>query len=94
MNEGDIVYYESARCLHGRMQPLHGGYYVNMFSHYRPAGGDPQWYTHENPPGTPDHLLEVGECQSNGTKAQCSLVGEDVLPFLSPKLETVRVLYF
>ena len=58
MNEGDIVYYESARCLHGRMQPLKGGFYVNMFSHYRPVG-DPQWFTRENPEGTPQHLLEV-----------------------------------
>jgi len=38
MDEGDIVYYESARCLHGRMRPLRGGHYVNLFAHYRPIG--------------------------------------------------------
>eukprot|EP01036_Dinobryon_divergens_P025940 gene25940-34539_t len=86
MDEGDIVYYESARCLHGRMQPLHGGYYVNLFSHYRPVG-DPQWFTRPNPEGTPEHLLEVGECSSNGTKATCTGVSEAVLPFLSPKMD-------
>ena len=36
MAEGDIVYYESAKCLHGRMAPLQGGFYVNLFAHYRP----------------------------------------------------------
>ena len=35
MEPGDIVYYESARCLHGRMMPLNGSYYVNLFTHYR-----------------------------------------------------------
>ena len=29
MEEGDIVYYESARCLHGRMQPLRGDFNVH-----------------------------------------------------------------
>ena len=48
MNEGDIVYYESARCLHGRMKPLAGEFYVNLFAHYRPIG-DPEWFTKENP---------------------------------------------
>ena len=35
MDPGDIVYYESARCLHARMNPLQGGVYVNLFAHYR-----------------------------------------------------------
>lgn len=35
MEPGDIVYYESAKCLHGRVNPLHMGYYVNLFAHYR-----------------------------------------------------------
>ena len=35
MAPGDIVYYESARCLHGRMRPLNGTGYVNLFAHYR-----------------------------------------------------------
>eukprot|EP01035_Chromulina_nebulosa_P019081 gene19081-24907_t len=62
MNAGDIVYYESARCLHGRMRPLRGNYYVNLFAHYRPAGGDTQWFLKPNPSHTPSQLLDVGEC--------------------------------
>jgi hypothetical protein len=46
MHEGDIVYYESARCLHGRMKPLQGDYYVNLFAHYRPVGTVKLFKTH------------------------------------------------
>ena len=37
MEPGDIVYYESAKSLHGRNAPLAGGYYANIFTHYRPS---------------------------------------------------------
>ena len=46
MQPGDVVYYESAACLHGRMRPLLGDGYVNLFSHYRPRGDD-LWYTRD-----------------------------------------------
>mmetsp|Transcript_17860 Transcript_17860/g.23532 ORF Transcript_17860/g.23532 Transcript_17860/m.23532 type:complete len:448 (-) Transcript_17860:247-1590(-) len=36
MEPGDIVYYESARLLHGREKPLEGEYYANCFIHYKP----------------------------------------------------------
>jgi hypothetical protein len=43
MAPGEIVYYESARCLHARTQPLASGSYANLFVHYRPTG-DPDWF--------------------------------------------------
>mmetsp|Transcript_29057 Transcript_29057/g.29397 ORF Transcript_29057/g.29397 Transcript_29057/m.29397 type:complete len:472 (+) Transcript_29057:50-1465(+) len=58
MNPGDVVYYESARCLHGRMTPLDGGYYVNLFTHYRPEG-DPKWFKRKNPEGTPEPRIDI-----------------------------------
>lgn len=60
MKPGDIVYYESAKCLHGRNRPLTGpnAYYVNLFTHYRPVDengvGDDDWFTKANPKGTPE----------------------------------------
>jgi len=39
---GEMVWYESARLVHGRMQHMRGSYYDNMFLHYRPRG---LWYT-------------------------------------------------
>lgn len=65
MEPGDIVYYESAKALHGRNRPLagHGAKYINIFTHYRPTG-DPEWMNKPNTPGTPEPILEVeGECK-------------------------------
>jgi hypothetical protein len=39
MEPGDVVYYESARCLHGRPTPFNGKYYANVFVHFKPAEG-------------------------------------------------------
>jgi len=58
MQPGDIVYYESAKALHGRNRPLPGGYYANLFTHYRPTGVGTKWYSQENPPGTPEPVLD------------------------------------
>lgn len=58
MEPGDVVYYESAKCLHGRNRPMMGpnAYYVNMFTHYRPVN-DPEWFYKPNPAGTPAPVL-------------------------------------
>ena len=55
---GDIVYYESAKCLHGRNRPLTGpgAYYVNLFTHYRPVQKG-NWWLEENPEGTPEPVI-------------------------------------
>ena len=68
MEAGDIVYYESAKCLHGRNKPLkgNGAYYVNLFTHYRPVG-DPKWYEKSNTYGTPEALFNVGNCKLEGS---------------------------
>lgn len=99
MNPGDIVYYESASCLHGRMKPLNGSHYVNIFSHYRPVG-DSEWYLRPNPPGTPEPLIDIGDCKlnrdhcenpsdENNCRARVKCDKAD-LPTLSPSLETVH----
>jgi len=65
MEPGDIVYYESAKNLHGRNRPLRGnnGYYVNLFTHYRPIGDGDTWHQVLNQTGVPAPLLEAtGEC--------------------------------
>ena len=42
LEPGEMVWYESARAIHGRPQPLQGEYYDNLFIHYSPVG---DWYT-------------------------------------------------
>jgi hypothetical protein len=57
MQPGDVVFYESAKCLHGRNRALRGdgAFYVNLFTHYRPVG-DAAWYAKPNPAHTPAPL--------------------------------------
>ena len=44
MAVGDMVFYESARCMHGRPEALQGQYYVNLFAHYRPKAAGGEWF--------------------------------------------------
>lgn len=92
MEPGDIVYYESAKALHGRNTPLQSGHYINLFTHYRPLD-DPEWYLKDTPEGTPEPLIDVGECRLEGRPDQYSqgaVVCENsaVGPHLSPTLHT------
>lgn len=86
MEEGDIVFYESARCLHGRMAPLQGEYYVNIFTHYRPVGDD-SWYMKPRDPHCPEPVMDLGECKIENGKASCSS-GHDV-SYLDPNFHKV-----
>jgi hypothetical protein len=94
MDPGDVVFYESASCLHGRNTPLKGdgAYYVNLFTHYRPTG-DPDWQYKENQPGTPPPLMDVGECRLEGTvdmidQGAVKCDNPDIGPYLSPYMFT------
>jgi len=94
MEPGDIVYYESAKALHGRNTPLAGGYYANIFTHYRPMG-DPNWYKKENPEGTPEPLIDVGKCELVGKPDDYSMgavkcENPAIGPHLSPKMFTAE----
>lgn len=40
LREGEMLMYESATLMHGRLAPFRGAEYVNFFLHYRPRGGD------------------------------------------------------
>ena len=61
LGPGEMVWYESARAVHGRPRPLNGEYYDNLFIHFSPAG---DWYTEHftvgkrprNQPINIDHL--------------------------------------
>lgn len=66
MEEGDIVYYESAKCLHGRMAPLTGkdAFYVNLFAHYRPDG-DPEWSSKPIPEGQAEKIISLDNVDVN-----------------------------
>jgi len=94
MEPGDIVYYESAKALHGRNTPLQGGNYINLFTHYRPTD-DPDWFRKESPEGTPEPLIDVGECRLEGKLDQYSqgavtCDNKAIGPHLSPTMFTAK----
>jgi len=38
LKPGQMLFYESAKCLHGRPKIFHGKYYASVFTHYSPVG--------------------------------------------------------
>lgn len=48
LEEGDMLFYESARCLHGRITPLKGKYYASIFVHFQPVDKNIWSYTVED----------------------------------------------
>jgi len=42
LEPGEMIWYESARLVHGRMEHFQGEYYDNIFLHYKPKG---DWYS-------------------------------------------------
>ena len=36
LESGDMLFYESSKCLHGRTTTFHGSWYTSIFVHYRP----------------------------------------------------------
>ena len=44
LKAGEMLWYESARLVHGRQKPFKGKYFDNMFIHYKPKG---LWYKEE-----------------------------------------------
>ena len=37
MKKGEMMFYESAKCLHGRPRTFVGKFYSSLFIHYKPA---------------------------------------------------------
>ena len=89
MQPGDLVYFESRRCFHGRMKALQGKYYASLFIHFIPADGENVDWTKPDPEA-PLPLLDLqGKCYEveNGTTHCDTPV---VLPTLSPSGNVVK----
>lgn len=41
LEAGDMLFYESSKCFHGRPTKFNGSWYTSVFTHYQPA--DPEW---------------------------------------------------
>lgn len=63
LQEGEMLHYESARNLHGRMTEFKGKYYGSIFLHYQPVDRSIWNFTHEDvianvPPHWRDDVIE------------------------------------
>jgi len=46
LEAGDMLFYESSKCFHGRPTKFNGSWYTSLFTHYKPA--DPEWNVSEH----------------------------------------------
>lgn len=48
LESGDMLFYESSKCLHGRPKKMKGGWYSSLFIHYHPVDWDPEKVAMDN----------------------------------------------
>ena len=56
---GDILFYESSKCFHGRPQTFIGSYYASLFMHYRPVDFDQRAIGNEIHYAIPEHWADT-----------------------------------
>jgi hypothetical protein len=55
LESGDMLFYESSKCFHGRPRKLDGGWYSSIFVHYYPVGWDTESFDLESHYAVPAH---------------------------------------
>lgn len=73
LESGDMLFYESSKCIHGRPKRFKGSWYTSLFVHYRPEEWDeeaavlethyaipPHWHTAEPPDPRLEEVVMIG----------------------------------
>ena len=85
MKAGEMVYYESAKCLHGRMTEFRGKYYASIFVHYQPV--DPAVWNYQTDDvinAVPPHWKD-GTVEAKGSRwAGQAITTDDRVAFGAP----------
>ena len=68
LESGDMLFYESSKCLHGRPKKFKGSWYSSLFVHYYPVGWDTQKQTHEIHYAVPRHWKKEPEWETSEYK--------------------------
>lgn len=58
LESGDLLFYESSKCLHGRPRTFNGSWYSSIFVHYYPRGWDTTNFNDELTFAVPPHWAE------------------------------------
>ena len=59
LESGDLLFYESSKCIHGRPRPFQGSWYSSIFVHYYPKDWDPDKMSLETHYAIPPSWNEV-----------------------------------
>jgi hypothetical protein len=59
LESGDLLFYESSKCFHGRPQTFIGSYYASIFMHYRPVDFDTAGVSDEIHYAVPEHWRDL-----------------------------------
>eukprot|EP00545_Synedropsis_sp_CCMP1620_P012085 CAMPEP_0119014124 /NCGR_PEP_ID=MMETSP1176-20130426/9367_1 /TAXON_ID=265551 /ORGANISM="Synedropsis recta cf, Strain CCMP1620" /LENGTH=346 /DNA_ID=CAMNT_0006967265 /DNA_START=29 /DNA_END=1069 /DNA_ORIENTATION=+ len=65
MESGDMLFYESAKCIHGRPRPFKGSWYSSLFVHYHPTNWLNKRWELEPEYAMPPHWNEVSPADPN-----------------------------
>jgi len=65
LESGDMLFYESSKCLHGRPKVFSGSWYTSIFIHYYPVGWHSKSRKEEARIGVPLHWSESFPCDNN-----------------------------
>ncbi len=65
LESGDMLFYESSKCLHGRPHTFKGSWYSSIFVHYYPVGWDTKNRKDELHYAVPSHWKEPAEWETN-----------------------------
>merc|ERR1712038_380027 len=65
LEAGDMLFYESSKCLHGRPHTFKGSWYSSIFVHYYPVGWDTKNRKLEMDYAVPPHWGEEPEYETN-----------------------------
>eukprot|EP00586_Coscinodiscus_wailesii_P006433 CAMPEP_0172489630 /NCGR_PEP_ID=MMETSP1066-20121228/19765_1 /TAXON_ID=671091 /ORGANISM="Coscinodiscus wailesii, Strain CCMP2513" /LENGTH=323 /DNA_ID=CAMNT_0013257631 /DNA_START=174 /DNA_END=1145 /DNA_ORIENTATION=+ len=77
LEPGDLLFYESSKCLHGRPIAFHGSWYTSVFVHYYPLDWDTSTRELESHYGIPPHWDDVKACyRANGATSSGNNNGE------------------
>jgi len=104
LESGDLMFYESSKCIHGRPHKFNGSWYSSIFVHYFPTGWNqeqaelnihyaipPHWHTTVPPDPNLEKLVMVGTSmrEPGCTNGWCGL--QDTVKWFGPGKEGMTI---
>ena len=70
LESGDMLFYESSKCLHGRPRTFKGSWYSSLFVHYYPVGWDKEKQKMETHYAVPPHWNDDATWETDHNKLE------------------------